>query len=124
MKKFEIRNSEGFTVLESNHMYDCTSYVSEHPLSDGLIIKDNRPELVTELNACSFELAKEIEAKGGINPSYEKMVNRIMSDPDNVWVDETDNADLMNDYVSLQQHVLQGLRDRRSVRRIIRAIQK
>ena len=111
MKKFEVRNGEGFTVLESNHMYDCTIYVSEHPLSDGLTIQDNRLEMITHLNAISKELAKKIEKAGGANPSYEKMVDRIMSDPDNVWVDETDSVDLMNDYVILQQHVLDGVTD-------------
>ena len=108
MKKFEIKNGEGFTVLEDNHLYNCEWYVSESGCSE-LKIQDNRPEMIKKLNAISKEIAKAIEDKGGVNPSYEKMVDRIMSDPDNVWVDETDSSDLMNSYVSLQKHVLDGL---------------
>ena len=108
MKKFEVRNSEGFTIYESNRLYNCKCYVQGHQLSE-LAINDNRPELLIGLNAISKELAKEIEHLGGMNPSYEKMVNEIMSDPDNTWVDETDSVDLMNYYVSLQKHVLDCL---------------
>ena len=108
MKKYEVRNGEGFTVLEDNHLYNCEWFVSENK-GINLTIQDNRPEMIKELNAISKELAKSIEAKGGVNPSYEKLVDRIMSDPDNVWVDETDSVDLMNDYVSFQKHVLECL---------------
>ncbi len=111
MKKYEVKNGEGFTVLEDNHLYNCEDFISENGCSDGLTIQDNRPEIIKKLNAISKELAKKIEKGGGANPSYEKMVDRIMSDPDNVWVDETDSSDLMNDYVSLQQHVFDGLTD-------------
>ena len=121
MKKFEVKNYGGLTFFESNHMYECESYISENKGIE-LTIQDNRPEKIRTLNACSFELAKQIEAKGGINPSYEKLVSQIMDDPDNTWVDETDSVDLMNDYVSLQQHVLECLRNRRQVRKIIKAI--
>ena len=108
MKKYEVRNGEGFTVLEDNHLYNCEWFVSGNK-GINLTIQDNRPEMIKELNAISKELAKEIEATGGVNPSYEKMVNEIMSDPDNTWVDETDSSDLMNSFVSLQQHVLECL---------------
>ena len=108
MKKYEVRNGEGFTVLENNHIYECESYIQEQP-SSGLVIHDNRPEMIKRLNAISKDLAKSIEAKGGVNPSYEKLVDLIMNDQDNVWVDEIDSSDLMNDYVSLQNHVLDGL---------------
>ena len=106
MKKYEIINSEGFTVLESNHLYDCESYIQEHQ-SSVLVLQDNRPEMIKKLNAMSKEIAKKIESKGGVNPSYEKLVAKFMSDPDNVWVSETDSSDLMSSYVSLQKHVLE-----------------
>lgn len=109
MKKYEVKNGEGFTVLEGNHLYNCEDFISENGCSDGLTIQDNRPEMIKRLNVISKELAKAIDAVGGVNPSYEKLVDRIMNDPDNVWVDEIDSSDLMNDYVSLQNHVLDGL---------------
>lgn len=108
MKKYDVKNSNGFTVFENNHLYECEWFVSENKGME-LTIQDNRPEMIKRLNAISKKIAKAIEAVGGVNPSYEKLVDRIMNDPDNVWVDEIDSSDLMNDYVSLQNHVLDGL---------------
>ena len=121
MKKYQVKNYGGLTFFESNHMYECESYISENE-SMKLTIRDNRPEKIRTLNAMSKEIAEQIERAGGVNPSYENLVSKIMNDPDNVWIDETDSVDLMESFVSLQQHVLECLRNRRPVRRIIRDI--
>lgn len=121
-KKFEVKYGERFTVYETNRLYDCECFKNGCSDDSGLTIQDNRPEMLMELNAMSKEIAEQIERKGGVNPSYEALVSKIMNDPDNVWVDETDSVDLMGAFVSLQLHVLDCMRPKRKLRRIIRAI--
>lgn len=123
-KKFEVKYGERFTVYETNRLYDCECFKNGCTDCSGLTIQDNRPEMLKELNEESKEIAEQIVMSGGVNPSYERLVDSIMNDPDNVWVDETDATDLMGSFVALQLHVLECLRAKRPVRKIIRAINK